>query len=135
MSYENIVEVRLEIECLQESLEEQRQLLIDAKNEVHEWVADEYEHEQAYKESLDEEGTVTVCGIEFEPSTILEELDPTAYRCGLADYLSNINIEDDSEGKILLEEVEDCETRIEELEEELAELEEELDELSDEDEE
>ena len=41
--------------------------------------------EDAYDEMLDEAGPVTVCGMEFYPSRILEELDPIAYRCGFSD--------------------------------------------------
>ncbi len=40
----------------------------------------------AYDEALDCEGPVKAGGYEFYPSRILEELDPVAYRCGLADY-------------------------------------------------
>jgi hypothetical protein len=47
------------------------------------------ELEAMYVESLDIE-TVTVCGQEFNPSRILEELDPTAYRCGLNDFEDSI---------------------------------------------
>ena len=42
-----------------------------------------------YDESLDSEGTVTVCGMEFYPSRILEELDPVAYRCGYNDWVDS----------------------------------------------
>lgn len=47
---------------------------------------DDYE---AYNESLDSEGTVTVAGMEFYPSRILEELDPVAYRCGYNDWVDS----------------------------------------------
>lgn len=43
----------------------------------------------AYDESLDSEGTVTVAGMEFYPSRILEELDPVAYRCGYNDWVDS----------------------------------------------
>ncbi len=43
----------------------------------------------AYNEMLDSEGTVTVAGMEFYPSRILEELDPTAYRCGYNDWVDS----------------------------------------------
>ena len=129
MSNERIEEIKVELERLNEVLEEQNGLLIESKDEVSEWEADEYDHEEGYKESLDEEGTVSVCGMDFEPSRILEELDNTAYRCGLSDYLATINIEDDVEGKLLLEQVEECETNIEDTEGEIFNLNEELEEL------
>ena len=43
----------------------------------------------AYDESLDSEGTVTVAGMEFYPSHILKELDPVAYSCGYSDWVDS----------------------------------------------
>ena len=43
----------------------------------------------AYDESLDSEGTVSVMGLEFYPSQIIKELDPTAYRCGYNDWVDS----------------------------------------------
>lgn len=40
----------------------------------------------AYDEALDSEGAVSVAGIEFYPSSILELMDPIAYRCGYSDW-------------------------------------------------
>lgn len=37
--------------------------------------------------------SVTVCGMEFTQSRIIQELDPTAFRCGLSDYESEIQSE------------------------------------------
>jgi len=42
--------------------------------------------EDDYKEMLDCDGPVNVCGMQFDPSRILEELDPIAFRCGLNDF-------------------------------------------------
>jgi len=45
--------------------------------------------EKEYDEFLDEAyGTVKVCGYEYDTSQILKEVDPTAYRCGFADWSS-----------------------------------------------
>ena len=51
---------------------------------------DEYD---AYDEALDSEGTVTVAGMEFYPSRILEELDPVAYHCGYNDWVDSYQSE------------------------------------------
>ena len=45
--------------------------------------------EEAFEQSLDEEGPVEVCGIDFDRSTILKELDPTAYRTGMNDMFGS----------------------------------------------
>lgn len=84
--------------------------------------------EEQYKEMLDD------CYGDFhgyEYSRILEELDPTAFRCGLNDYCDNKDVEDTQEWieanekvEAIESEIEDLESSIEELEEEIAELEE-----------
>lgn len=46
----------------------------------------EIEAEERYDDMLDSEGTVSVGGLEFYPSNILEKCDPIAYRCGFSDF-------------------------------------------------
>lgn len=42
---------------------------------------------ERYNEMIDETtDTIKIGSIEFEPHQVLEELDPTAYNCGLNDY-------------------------------------------------
>lgn len=44
--------------------------------------------EQLYCEFLDEiYGTVKIAGLEYETSSALKEIDPTAFRCGFNDWL------------------------------------------------
>jgi len=45
--------------------------------------------DQRYDEFLDCEGPVSVAGLEYYPSRILSEIDPTAYNCGLSDFIDN----------------------------------------------
>jgi hypothetical protein len=43
-----------------------------------------------YDEMLDElYSPINIAGIEFDPSRVLKELDPTAYRCGFNDWLDS----------------------------------------------
>lgn len=50
----------------------------------------EYEMtDEEYRDMLDEiYGEVEVCGMTFSSGRVLEELDPTAFRCGKGDYES-----------------------------------------------
>jgi hypothetical protein len=48
--------------------------------------------EEQYDEMLDEQGPVNVCGMQFDPSRILKELDPIAYNCGLSDMQDTITV-------------------------------------------
>ena len=50
---------------------------------------------EMYNESLDESGYVVVGGLEFLPSRVLQEMDPTAYRCGFNDYLDYMDVDSD----------------------------------------
>lgn len=44
-----------------------------------------------FDEFLDEAyGTVKIAGFEYATSRALKEIDPTAYRCGTADYIDSI---------------------------------------------
>ena len=43
-----------------------------------------------YDEVLNESGEIVAGGITFDPAEILKEMDPTAYRCGLLDYVDSI---------------------------------------------
>jgi hypothetical protein len=49
------------------------------------------DQEELYKNMLDDGyGDIEVCGMTFSSRRILEELDPTAYRCGMNDYIDSI---------------------------------------------
>jgi len=49
----------------------------------------DYELEQYYNDMLDDVyGLVTIAGYQYETSRVLKEVDPIAYRVGLADYES-----------------------------------------------
>ena len=55
-----------------------------------------------YDEILDMDGPVLVGGLEFLPSRIIRELDPVAYRCGMADYMDDCDQEivDDNDPRL-----------------------------------
>ena len=60
-------------------------------------------------------------------SRILKEMDPTAYRCGLLDYLDGLDQDEEKKAcedyAELTEELENLEYEIEDLEDQLTELE------------
>ena len=58
----------------------------------------EQEAEARYCEMLDEVyPEVTIGSISFDPSRVLKELDPTAFRCGLADWLDSEGLTTDKD--------------------------------------
>jgi hypothetical protein len=96
-------------------------MIADLKNDIENYEIDPDEFEDSYCEALDCEGSVTVCGIEFEPSNILREMDPTAYRCGLVDYVDGIELTEDDKYNELVEELEELEAELQDLYDELEE--------------
>jgi hypothetical protein len=44
---------------------------------------------------LDESGPVVIAGLEFNPSDILKEMDPIAYRTSFNDYMDSIGVDTD----------------------------------------
>ena len=69
-------------------------------------------------------GDLDVCGSTFSASYALKNLDPTAYRCGKADYDSEKDLDDVPEYVTLTEELEELEDKETDLENEIEELEE-----------
>ena len=52
--------------------------------------------EERYDEMLDDcFGDINVCGMLWAASTVLKRVDPIAYRCGLADYESCLEEEEE----------------------------------------
>lgn len=88
-------------------------------NEIENFEINPNDHENDYDDALDEGGAVMVGGCEFFPSRILRELDPIAYRCGLNDYVDNLDLSDDADYCDLCDELADLEARLEEVEEAL----------------
>jgi hypothetical protein len=82
------------VEEIQEELETAKQRLEELEN---------CDNEDEYDEALDEQGTVSVGGLEFYPSKILSECDPVAYRCGHTDFNDSLITEQNE----LIESLED----------------------------
>ena len=92
----------------------------EIENKQSEIASFEYEvSEEDFDNYLDDEGSVTVCGVEFYPSDILKNCDPVAYRCTKSDYESNYDLDDVEEYSDLKEELEALESELEALESEL----------------
>ncbi len=48
-----------------------------------------------FDDMLDESGPVVIAGLEFNPSAILKEMDPIAYRTSFNDYMDSIGVDTD----------------------------------------
>ena len=111
--YECLTEYFEELENLQDELKE----LETELEERSEFDRDNYY--TGYDEMLDEGGSVSAGGYEFEPSDVLKECDPTAYRCGFNDYVSIYEDEDNNEISELEQGITDKKEEIEDKEQEI----------------
>ena len=106
----------------------EKQAEIEAKQkEIDNFEIDIDEYEDEYCNMIDEMDVVRIGSLEYQASYVLREIDPTAYRCGLIDYVDSLEVSDDPAYKELEEELETLEDELTDLESELEELEEEED--------
>lgn len=104
---------------LEKAIEIKKAKIVAKKKEIENFELDNDDYEESYKEAIDSEGLVTVAGIKFDPSRILQEMDPIAYGCGLNDYVDSCNKEDDPKYQELEEELETLKDENSDLESEL----------------
>lgn len=57
----------------------------------------EHEALEMYRDCLDECNDVVVCGMHYNPSRVLEELDPIAFNCGFNDWCDAEDITTDED--------------------------------------
>lgn len=55
----------------------------------------ESEAYQMYDDFIDESGPIVIMGLEFDPSRVLKEIDPTAYRVYFNDFMDGSGIDTD----------------------------------------
>jgi len=115
--------MRTREEILRE-LEEKRKELRAKKRELDLFELNPEDYKEEFKEWLDEcYGKIKIMGVSFWASDILEELDHTAFREGLLEFVDKINLKSVPGYAELEEEVENTRAGIEELELELEALE------------
>ena len=125
----NLKSLHANLEVLEAQLIEAQQNMESAESSRDDIEVDVDSFEEEYKEMLNE------CYGEFhgfEYSSILEELDPTAFRCGLNDYCDNKDVKDTQEWIEANEKVESFQNEIENLEASIEDLEIEIEDLENE---
>ena len=90
------------------------------QNQIDGFELDPDDYADQYDEMLDE---VHGDFLGMNASYILKETDPTAYRCGLNDFVNSLDVEDSDEYKALQEEIDQLQSDIEDLENEIEDLE------------
>ena len=81
------------------------------------------DYETQFDEYLDESiPEIEIGSLTYSPSHVLKNVDPTAYRCSLIDFVDSLDIEDSDEYKELQEEIDQLQSDIEDLENQIADL-------------
>lgn len=102
------------------------EIAIETKqSEIDSWGVDIDEYEEQYNESLDELGDLTIGHLSYSPSHVLREIDPTAYRAGLIDYVDSLELTPEE----LESELEELEEYAETLREEISDIEMEIEDI------
>ena len=96
--------------------------------EIENFEIDSDEHEESFKEMLDDcEAKISILGVEYAPTYVLQCIDPIAYREGLLNYVDGLEVEDDPDYKELVESLEEMKDEladhIEEMESLLSDIE------------
>jgi predicted nucleic acid-binding Zn-ribbon protein len=112
----------MKIDELSKAIEAKKEEIKAKQKEIDNFELDVDDYVEQYEEMINETNeTVKIGSLEYEPAYVLKEVDPTAYRCGLNDYVDSID-------KTELTDYMDLEEELEELENELTDLENELEE-------
>ena len=121
----NTMNINQQIEMLESKINAIKAEIENKQSEIDNF---EYEvSEDDFDSYLDDEGLVTVCGLEFYPSDILKSCDPIAYRIAKSDYESNIDLDDVEEYSDLKDELESLDSELEDFESELEDLNDQID--------
>ena len=77
----------------QEKIAEVKEHIEILEKQISEWEPDIDDYEDEFCEILDDaEEKIVIAGIEFAPSYVLKECDPTAFRCCLCDYVDSLEL-------------------------------------------
>jgi hypothetical protein len=96
-----------------------RQELAAKEKELENFELDVDDYTDDYDQWLDELYPEINIGVSFDPSYVLKNLDETAYRCGLNDYVNEIDITETQGYKDIQVEIDALQDEINELESEL----------------
>ena len=100
------------------TIDEVKAEIEELEKEIDQFELDEDDYTDLYDEALNEGGPVRIGGLEYDPAYVLREVDPTAYRCGLADFVAGMELTDSDEYRELVEQLEELQDELTDLEDE-----------------
>jgi predicted nucleic acid-binding Zn-ribbon protein len=121
---ETIELLQAEIQMKEHAIRKMQAQIADKEKQQSNIEIDPDDFADQFDDSLDESiPEIEIGCLTYSPSHVLKNVDPTAYRCGLLDYVdSTYSIEDLDEYKALQEEIDQLQSDIEDLENQIADL-------------
>jgi len=119
----NYRESTTEAERVEAEIEAKEAELLEAEGELDAFELDPDKFVEEYNDSF--EGEVEISGLIFDAWRIVKELDNTAYRCGLIDFVDTLDKTDNDEYRELEEIRDNIQIELDDLNEKLEELQEE----------
>lgn len=113
-----------QIDSIESKLPDLRLQVSDLESQQGKIELDPDDFADQFEDMLDESiPEIEIGSLTYSPSHVLKNVDPTAYRCGLNDFVDSLDVEDSDEYKALQEEIDQLKSDIEDLENEIEDLE------------
>ena len=116
--------LRAEVEMKEQEIRKMQAQIADKEKQQEQIELDPDDFADQFDDSLDESiPEIEIGSLTYSPSHVLKNVDPTAYRCSLNDFVDSLDVEDSDEYKALQEEIDQLKSDIEDLESEIEDLE------------
>ena len=123
--------LRAEVEMKEHEIRKIQSQIADKEKQQEQIELDPDDVADQFDESLDESiQEIEIGCLTYSPSHVLKKMDPTAYRCGLIDFIDSLDVEDSEQYKELQDEIDQLQSDIEDLENEIEDLESEIEDLN-----
>ena len=124
--------LRAEVEMKEQEIRKMQAMIADKEKQQDQIELNPDEYEDQFDDMLDESILEIEIGrLTYSPSHVLKNVDPTAYRCSLNDFVDSFDVEDSDEYKALQDEIDQLQSDIEDLENEIEDLENQIADVTD----
>ena len=122
--------LRAEVEMKEHEIRKMQAMIADKEKQQEQIELDPDDYEDQFDESLDDSiPEIEIGCLTYSPSYVLKNVDPTAYRCGLNDFVDSLDVEDSDDYKALQSEIDDIQDEIDQLQSDIEDLENEIEDL------
>ena len=131
MTNSTVNTLQSQIDSIESKLSDLRLQVSDLESQQEQIELDPDKYEDQFDDMLNDSiPEIEIGCLTYSPSHVLKNVDPTAYRCGLVDYIDSLDVEDSDEYKELQDEIDQLRYDIEDLESEIEDLESEIEDLN-----